>query len=80
MTEPVLKRVKSNVKLFAKTADAFQLKYDRKIKAYVSDGMITIDDGDSKPVVAKRDIPITRNGSISCNVRIAWLQQQRFTH
>ncbi len=68
MTESIIKRVKSNIILFAKSADAFQTRYNREIKVYVSDGMITVDDGKPKPVVAIRDIPITRNGSIPCNV------------
>ncbi len=70
MAEFILQRVKANTILFAKSADAFdQLKCE--IKVYVSNGVITIDDGEPNPVVAIKDIPITRNGIIDCNVENA---------
>ncbi len=69
MTDYILKRIKTKAILFARSPEIFHSRYAGHTKVYVSDGMITVeDDEEAKTIASIREIPITNNGSILCNV------------
>ena len=68
MTAYIMSRVRSNIILFAKSSETFIDRFAKYRKVYVSGGAIVIDDGKIAPVIDLKDIPITKNGEIKCNV------------
>ncbi len=68
MTSYIMNRVRANIILFAKSPEAFIGRYSKFKKVYVSSGKIVVHDGEITPVIDLKDIPITKDGAIPCNV------------
>ena len=72
MTEWILPRVYANTAFFTKDIDRARKRFgeNASIFVYLNGGLIMVqkENGRRIPVAYARDIPITRNGSVGCNI------------
>lgn len=72
MTEWILPRVSANVVFFTKDIEQARKRYGREASffVYMTGDLIMVQKADGRriPVTYARDIPITRNGTVQCNL------------